>query len=168
LISTEELSALLADSNVRILDCSASMGRQPGDDQRINFLLSHIQGAQFLDLDYFRDLSSPLPFMMPTEKHFCDTMKRLDVGTNNAVVCYDTGSMGSFSYRAAWMLRAMGVPNVRVLNGGFAKWIAEGLPVQATNADAVPENFAYTLNSDAIKTFEQMQAFASNEAERTF
>ena len=41
--------------------------------------------------------------MMPSEKHFIDTMKRLNVKLTDRVVCYDTGAMQFFGYRAAWM-----------------------------------------------------------------
>ena len=54
-ISTEALAGLIGNHNVKILDCSVSMGRQPGDDYRINFLKSHIHGAQLLDLDNLKD-----------------------------------------------------------------------------------------------------------------
>ena len=168
IISTDDLNAILGNANLRILDCSVSMGRQPGDDQRINFLKSHIKGACFLDLDYLKDMKNDLPFMMPNEKHFIDTMKRHDVKLTDQVVCYDTGAMQFFGYRAAWMLQAMGHPNVQVLDGGFAKWTKEGKAVEATDANANEDAFGYKLNADKIKLYDQMKAFEDNEAERTY
>lgn len=167
-ISTDELANILKNENLRILDCSVSMGRQPGDDQRLNFNKSHIPGARFLDLDYLKDLSSSLPFMMPSEKQFIDTMKRLDVGLQHQVVCYDTGAMGFFSYRAAWMLQAMGHQNVSVLNGGFTKWTKEGKPVHQGDQNVSADAYAYKLNPDLIKLYDQINSFATNEAERTY
>lgn len=70
LISTDELSNIIDDSNLRVLDCSVGMGRQPGDDQRLEFLKSHIKGAQFVDLDYLKDMKTSLPFMMPSDAQF--------------------------------------------------------------------------------------------------
>ena len=104
---------------MKVLDCSVSMGRQAGDCHRINFTKSHIKGALFLDLDNFRDHTTDLPFMMPSEKQFIDTMKRLNVKLSDKVVCYDTGAMQLFGYRAAWMFQCMGHPDVQVLDGGF-------------------------------------------------
>jgi 3-mercaptopyruvate sulfurtransferase SseA len=34
------------------------------------------------------------------------------------------------------MLETMNHPNVRVLDGGFAKWVAENKPCEATEKDA--------------------------------
>lgn len=121
-ISTEELSNLIGKGNVKILDCSVSMGRQEGDCHRVNFHVSHIKGAQYLDLDYLKDMRSDLPFMLPSEKAFVDRMKVLGVKMSDHVICYDTGAMQFFGYRAAWMFKAMGHPNVQVLDGGFPKW----------------------------------------------
>jgi len=58
IISTEDLSKILDGENVKILDCSVAMGRQPGDDFKAAFAKSHIKGAQFLDLDTLKDMSS--------------------------------------------------------------------------------------------------------------
>jgi len=44
-ITTEELNAILENDNLKILDCSAQKGRQPGDTTGINFLKCHIKGA---------------------------------------------------------------------------------------------------------------------------
>lgn len=119
MISTDELAAILGQPNLHVLDCSVSVGRKDGDDLRINFLRSHIKGAKLIDLDYLKDMKSNLPYMMPTEAHFIDTMKRLNIKLTDKVVCYETGGMGLFSYRVAWMFEAMGHKDVHVLNGGF-------------------------------------------------
>ena len=46
-------------------------------------------------------------------------MKKLGIRLCDKVVCYDTGSMQFFGYRAVWMFHAMGHNNVCVLDGGF-------------------------------------------------
>ena len=168
IITTDELNACLDQANLRILDCSVARGQQPGDCQRLNFFKSHIKGAQFIDLEYFTDMKNDLPLMMPTEKQFVDTLKKYNVKLTDHVVCYDTGSMQAFGYRAAWMLQAMGHPNVQVLDGGFAKWTKESKPVETTDADVKEDDFGYKLNTDKIKEYEQIKNFGINEDERTY
>ena len=168
IISTEDLDAdMKSGQHIKILDCSVSMGRQPGDCPAVNFWKEHIQGAQYLDLNNLKDNSTDLPFMMPDQNQFINSMKRLNVKLSDRVVCYDTGSMQFFGYRAAWMLQAMGHQNVQVLDGGFPKWKAEG---RACHGDARVngEDFAYKLVEGKLKTLENIKAFAENEASRDF
>lgn len=168
IISTEELEKILGQENVKVLDCSVGFGRQEGDCPRLSFLRSHIKGALFLDLDYFKDMTTDLPYMMPTEEDFVATMKRLNVRLGDKVVCYDASPMQLWGYRVSWMLSAMGHPDASVLDGGFAKWQSENKPCESTNPNADAAEFGYKLNPDKIKTLEQMQAFESDEAGRTF
>ena len=79
-------------------------------------------------------------------------MKRLNVRTTDKVVCYDTGSMGFFSYRVAWMMHCMGHNNVSVLNGGFQKWVKEGKPCES--ADTHDDGFNYKMDPEKIKNFD--------------
>jgi len=73
------------------------------DCSRINFLKNHIKGAQYLDIDNLRDKSTEIPFMLPDEKTFSDRMKVLNDKLSDRIICYDTGDMQFFGYRAAWM-----------------------------------------------------------------
>lgn len=106
--------------------------------------------------------------MMPEEKFFIDAMKRLDVKCTDHVICYDTGAMQFFGYRAAWMFQAMNHKNVQVLDGGFPKWIGEGKPIEATDAHATVDDFCYSLQSDKIKMLVTMQQYDKEPAERSF
>jgi thiosulfate/3-mercaptopyruvate sulfurtransferase len=158
-ISTEQLAALIGQPGTKILDCSVAMGRPEGDCCRINYLRSHIKGAQFLDLDNLRDMKNDLPFMMPSEEQFINKMKTLGVKMSDRVVCYDGGAMQFFGYRAAWMLQAMGHPNVQVLDGGYPKWVKEDLPIDSSERDYTPEDFGYKLHSEKIWNFDKVKAF---------
>lgn len=113
-------------------------------------------------------MKSDLPYMMPTETHFIDTMKRLNIKLSDKVVCYETGSMGLFSYRVAWMFEAMGHPNVHVLNGGFLKWRDEGKPLESTDDKAQESQFAYKLNHDAVLGYDSVKQHADSEGNRNF
>lgn len=67
----------------------------------------------------------------------------------------------------AWMLEAMGHPNVSVLDGGFPKWTAEGKAC-ATTEVVSEEGFGYKLNADSIKHLDQIKSFNGSEAERSY
>lgn len=67
-ISTTELESMLDNKDLRLVDCSTSMGKE--EDCRVKFHQCHIKGAILLDLDYCKDMNQNLPFMMPSEKYF--------------------------------------------------------------------------------------------------
>ena len=89
---------------------------------------AHLPGAVFFDIDDIADGASPLPHMLPDAVKFSSRMRRLGLGDGTRIVLYDNNHY-SASARAWWMLRLFGHPDVAVLDGGLAKWRAEGRPV---------------------------------------
>ena len=128
LVSTAWLESHLKDPDLRILDASwylADMGR----DGRAEYRDAHIPGARFFDIDEISDTRSDLPHMAPPIEKFMSRMRAMGVGDGHQVVVYD--GMGIFSAaRVWWTFRLMGKLDVAVLDGGFAKWRAEGRPVE--------------------------------------
>ena len=94
---------------------------------------------------------------MPGKQHFVHMMKSLDVRKSMTVVIYETGK-GWFASRAAFMLKAYGHPKVYILDGNFAKWQKEGRAIESSGSDAdFAANFAYTLNSDNMLSYERIK-----------
>ena len=60
---------------------------------------------------------------------------RAGIADGTTVVVYDD-SQSLFASRAWWSLRAYGLESVRVLDGGYGDWVAEGRPV--SNAQVAP------------------------------
>jgi thiosulfate/3-mercaptopyruvate sulfurtransferase len=100
-----------------------------GADRRA-FLKAHIPGAQFVDLD--RQLSDPPSergrHPLPDAERFGAEMRSLGVSAGRPVVVYDAATSMAAA-RAWWVLRYFGHPQVAVLDGGLAGWIAAGQPV---------------------------------------
>ena len=103
----------------------------PKDD----YLASHIPGAVFFDVDAVSDHSNPLPHMFPSAEQFGRDVGGLGIGNDDTVVLYDSGGWVA-APRAWWMFLSFGHNNVRVLNGGLKKWIAEGRKVEKGEVDA--------------------------------
>lgn len=95
---------------------------------------AHIPGAVHLDLD--TDLADPPGaggrHPLPGAARLEATLRRAGVRTDSAVVVHDHGD-GSYAARAWWLLRWAGLSaeRVAVLDGGWAAWTAQGLPVTA-------------------------------------
>lgn len=128
LVSTAWLEAHLKDPDLRVIDASwylPAMGR----NGRAEYDAAHIPGARFFDIDEISDTRSPLPHMAPPVEKFVSRMRAMGIGDGHQVVVYD--GMGLFSApRVWWTFRLMGKTDVAVLDGGFAKWQAEGRPVE--------------------------------------
>jgi thiosulfate/3-mercaptopyruvate sulfurtransferase len=137
LVSTEWLAARLDDPDLRVVDSSIYLERNPNgfgylyESGRSKWAESHIPGAQFLDLvDELSDTRGQVRFMMPAPERFAEALGRHGIGDGHQIVIYTTG-MVMWATRLWWMLRSVGCRNVAVLDGGFAKWTAEGRPVTA-------------------------------------
>jgi thiosulfate/3-mercaptopyruvate sulfurtransferase len=128
LVSTDWLAAHLRDPDLRVLDASWFLPGS-GRDAKAEYDAAHIPGARFFDIDEIADLRSELPHMAPPPEKFISRMRMMGVGDGHQVVVYD--SMGIFSAaRVWWTFRLMGKTDVAVLDGGFAKWQAEGREVE--------------------------------------
>ncbi|ARJ68762.1 3-mercaptopyruvate sulfurtransferase [Paracoccus contaminans] len=128
LVSTEWLAAHLNDPDLRIIDASWHMPGA-GRDARAEYEAAHIPGARFFDIDAIADSRSPLPHMAPPPEVFVSRLRAMGVGDGHQVVVYDDSAVHSAS-RVWWTFRLMGKTDVAVLDGGLAKWRAEGRPVE--------------------------------------
>ncbi len=124
LISTDWLAHALGRTDLRILDGSFHVPGS-GRDSRAEYARCHIEGAQFFDIDGICDRSSPLPHMLPGADAFAETIGRMGIGSDDHVIVYDApGSCAA--PRVWWTFRVFGHDRVSVLDGGLAKWLAEG------------------------------------------
>ena len=111
---------------VRIVDLRWALSGPPALEK---YRAGHIPGAVYVDME--RDLSRPggpgrHPF--PDPEHFARVLGRMGVLPDTHVVVYDDGS-GSVAARLWFMLRVHGHERASVLDGGYAAWVAAGLPV---------------------------------------
>jgi thiosulfate/3-mercaptopyruvate sulfurtransferase len=129
LISTSTLSERLDDPSFVVLDCRFQLAAPDWGEQE--WAAGHIPGAAYVHLD--RDLSGPRTgangrHPLPDVAALAVTFGRLGITDGVQVVAYDQDS-GMFASRLWWLLRWLGHDAVAVLDGGMAKWLAEGRPV---------------------------------------
>lgn len=128
LVSTDWLAVHLNDPDLRLLDASWHMPAT-GRDARAEYEAAHIPGARFFDIDAISDKRSALPHMAPPPEMFVSRLRAMGVGDGHQVVIYDASDVRS-AFRAWWTFRLMGKTDVAVLDGGLAKWRAEGRPTE--------------------------------------
>lgn len=164
LVSTDWLAAHLDDPKVKLLDATFKMPGVlplPKDD----YLTAHIPGAVFFDVDEVSDHANPLPHMFPSAEQFGRDVGRLGIGNDDTVVIYDAGGWVA-APRAWWMFLAFGHGNVRVLDGGLKKWVAEGRPVASGTVAPKPATFVATFDASRVRKIEQMVANLASQLEQ--
>ncbi|MBL8685385.1 MAG: sulfurtransferase [Myxococcales bacterium] len=129
-----------------------------GPDARASFERQHLRGARWFDLE--TELSSkgdpamggrhPLP---PTER-FVRLLSEHGINSDADVVCYDDKGGANAAARLWWMLTALGHRRVRLLDGGLAAAIADGLPV-ASGPMPPREPVVYSVASGFERAFEE-------------
>jgi thiosulfate/3-mercaptopyruvate sulfurtransferase len=67
--------------------------------------------------------------MVPPVEKFMSRMRAMGVGDGHQVIVYDGAGLFSAA-RVWWLFRLMGKTDVAVLDGGFAKWKAEGREIE--------------------------------------
>ena len=149
LVSSAWLADHLADKNLRLYDCTvhlrpATPGPYTVESGRADYNMAHIPGAAFLDLA--ADLSDPdadLRFTLPKPVQLAAALSRAGIGDAHRVVLY-SATTPMWATRAWWMLRSSGHTNVQVLDGGLAKWRAEGRELSASATSYAPAQFSIT------------------------
>ena len=112
LVDTGWLGTHLDDGDLRLIDVrSAEL-----------YGASHIPGA--VNLAAHGGIPRAANGDMGTEDEFNRLAREIGVHPDSAVVIYD--APGAQMGAAAWGFMYFGHTNVRVLDGGFAKWLAEG------------------------------------------
>ena len=128
IISIDELQSILQDPRLILLDCSMDKVNQKLDENNIQL----IPNSYFFDIENrFSDHKSEFPHTLIDENKFTKEAQFLGINTDSIIICYDRWGVYS-SPRAWWMFKAMGHPNVYVLNGGLVAWKNAKLPTTKT------------------------------------
>ena len=122
LVTVFELQQRLGE--VTLLDVRYRTAGPTGPEE---YDAGHLPGAVYVDLD--DDLAGPPGrsgrHPLPSPGRFQEAMARAGVSSSRPVVVYDDWG-GRAAARAWWLLRHHGHPDVRVLDGGWAAWVAAG------------------------------------------
>ena len=114
------------DAGVVIVDCDVDAA----------YNRAHIPGAVAVPDNFEKDPDTGRVHLM-SPSQFQAMCERLGIGDDTLVVAYDN-SQSLYAARLWWALNTYGHSQVKVLNGGWRRWIAEGRAVGLDRAGGAP------------------------------
>jgi thiosulfate/3-mercaptopyruvate sulfurtransferase len=159
-VSTEWLAGHLHDPGVVVIDIRGKVlppGSRPRYvPKREDYDASHVPGAAFVDWTHdIIDPGDPVPMQIALPGAFALKMGELGIGDATLVVAYDDYDH-IFAGRLAWALRYYGHEGVRVLDGGFSRWVAEGRPTTSDVTARTSATFAPRPRPELRRDAEQV------------
>ncbi len=142
LVTTAWLAEHLNDPNIVVAE---------SDEDVLLYDTGHIPGT--VKLDWHTDLNDPLTRDYVDGKGFAELMSARGVSRDSTIVLYGDKSNWWAAY-ALWVCTLFGHQDVRLLDGGRAKWIEEGRPVtRETSAPARAEYPVVERDDSSVRAF---------------
>jgi thiosulfate/3-mercaptopyruvate sulfurtransferase len=156
LVTTEWLAKELGASDLRVVDATWFMP-DSGRNAAAEYEGGHIPGAVFMDIAEIADSNSSLPNMLPPPEKFASRMQSLGLGDGSRIVVYDDSPFKTAT-RAWWMLTLFGAHDVAILDGGIAKWKAEGRALETGKPTLRHRHFTVWKDDSIVRTKADMLA----------
>lgn len=117
LVSTDWLEKNLSNPNVRVLEVSVDPGQ---------FEKGHIQGTH--NISWHHDLVDPVRRDIVSRNNLQTLLQTAGINKDSTIILYGDNN-NWFAAWGAWVFDVYGVKNVKLLDGGRQKWLAEGRPL---------------------------------------
>ncbi len=129
LVSTQWVADHLNDPNVRLVE---------SDEDILLYELGHIAGA--VKIDWTEDLQDPTVRDLIAGEQFAALNRRLGIANDTTVVIYGDKTNWWAAY-AYWFWKLNGHDNLKLMDGGRAKWEAEGREYTREAAEYPPAQY---------------------------
>jgi len=146
LISADELSQLLNDPNLLLIDARTFRKYSAG----------HIPGAVNLDIFVYHWFDTSKAGIQAFNAQTIDLFSAVGVTNEKKVVFYDDVS-GMLAARGVWELLYFSHPQVFMLDGGLTKWKNGNLPIETKLNEFKPAKFSGKVNEDLLAGFEYIK-----------
>ncbi|SFP24617.1 thiosulfate/3-mercaptopyruvate sulfurtransferase [Ectopseudomonas composti] len=141
LVSTDWLEKNLKDPKVRIIEVSVV----PGVYER-----GHIPGA--VNFAWHSDLVDPVRRDIASQEAFQQLLRKAGVNDDSTTIIYGDNN-NWFAAWGAWVFDVYGVDNVKLLDGGRAKWEAEGRTLDSRASTPKAGNVTVNAANKDLRAF---------------
>ena len=142
LVTTDWLAAHLGDPGLVVVE---------SDEDVLLYDSGHVPGA--VKVDWHTDLNDPLTRDYVDGAHFAEVMGARGITRESTVVIYGDKSNWWAAY-ALWVFTLFGHEDVRLLDGGRAKWVAEGREITRETPSPAAVDYPVVQRDDsAIRAF---------------
>jgi thiosulfate/3-mercaptopyruvate sulfurtransferase len=143
LVETSWVADHLEDPKVRIVE---------SDEDYLLYETGHIPGS--VKVDWFTSLQHPIRRDFLTKEEFEKLASQLGIANDTTVVFY--GDKGNwFATYALWLFRYYGHENLKIMNGGRAKWEQEGRPLTKETPKYRPTQYRAKEPDKNIRAFRE-------------
>ncbi|MBM3680614.1 MAG: sulfurtransferase [Actinobacteria bacterium] len=144
LVTTQWLEDHLADDGLVVLECNEDV---------LLYHTGHIPGAR--KLDWHIDLNDEVTRDYIDAEGFAAMCAARGIGRGTTVVIYGDNFNWWAAY-ALWVFSLFGHPDVRLLDGGRAAWVAEGRDTTTDEPAVAPADYPVVARDDAaIRAFKE-------------
>ncbi len=141
LVETEWVAEHLNDPNVRLVE---------SDEDYLLYETGHIPGA--VKVDWFTTLQHPVRRDFLTKQEFESLCRKVGIANDTTVVFYGDKN-NWFACYALWLFEYYGHKNGKIMNGGRAKWVAEGRPMVREVPEYPPTQYQAMEANPTIRAF---------------
>ena len=150
LVDAEWVVAHQNDPNLVVVDT----------DVEAAYLRGHIAGAVMVPDNYEKDQDSGRVHILPPGK-FAVMCQNLGIGDDTLVIAYDN-NQSLYAARLWWALNYYGHTNVKVLDGGWRRWVQEGRAISFDRPEAPASvKFTPSINDSIMVKVDELKAACS-------
>lgn len=151
LISVADLTSKLKDPNFVVVSAEIET----------EYAKVHITDAVNVPYTSLEKKVGAVEGLLITPEEIAKAMGLKGVSEKKTIVVYDEGA-GKYAGRVYWILKYMGAPNVKILDGGLIAWKAARKPVTKNPTIAKTGTFVTTMNNSIFASMKDVQAAAGN------
>ncbi len=143
LVDTQWVADHLDDPNVRVVE---------SNEDTLLYETGHIPGA--VKVDWFSTLQDPLRRDFLSRGEFVKLCSKLGIANDSTVVFYGDKSNWFATY-ALWLFRYYGHQNLKIMNGGRAKWQQEKRPLTKERPTYPPTSYQANEPEASIRAYRE-------------